>query len=257
MRQRGSRRRPQHTPAARRRRRGARLPSSSWRGQPRPTKTICAPDARMPATTSASSSAVSARNGGEYAPAMRSSGTSSRSRRCKRSRTAACCRTGTRAVRGRGLAADVEHQRRTVDAVSQPRGVQRVERPAHGLPVRRDDLERVQRRSEPTVARGGRHAMDRRGGGDERRSALGRVDDGCRRLVVIDLADEHAGHRVARGQGRPRIRGELGHLRMRPTPRSTMAAVRTESARRARPTSSGRNTGPGASPRASTHRCCG
>src|SRR5438876_1481933 len=96
----------------------------------------------------------------------------------------------------RGGFAHVQHQRRAVDALSQPEIVQQVQPPAERLPVGGEYVKRVELATERLVDSRHRQAVNRRGG-DQRR-ALGqcRLEDAGRGARVRCTTDQDSRDRV-------------------------------------------------------------
>ena len=85
-----------------------------------------------------------------------------------------------------------QRERRAVDPVGELDAVQHAERPAHRLPVRRDQVERVEPGVVLRIGDAGHHAVHGERGQRERLAFVRGGDDAVGGVVVVDRGDHHA-----------------------------------------------------------------
>lgn len=91
-----------------------------------------------------------------------------------------------------GVLTELRHEERTVDAVREPDAVQECERPANGLAVRGDQIERVDSSALLRIVVSRHDAVNSEGGRSEGCLGVGGPQDGADRGRVVDGVDLHA-----------------------------------------------------------------
>ncbi len=166
---------------------------TSWRGQPSPTSAIRAPEARTRSASSTRSSAVECAELRRFGPGDLEAGEAFAEAFDERGehRLAAAVEVDGQALCG-GPLEDAQRQVRPVDAVGEAGAVQPVQRPAHRLAVRGDEVEVVEPVAVLGVLDAGHDAVDGESGDSVGTALVGGADDPLDGGVVVDGVDQDA-----------------------------------------------------------------